>query len=192
MQYFKFLVKDSEQKGFLISDLENHKLKLNHAGFTLIELLMVIAIIGGLAAIFITTFPASQRRSRDTLRRNDLRQYQSALEVYANRNNGFYPSRTTSVQADTTLCNDLGLNNCAADPEDGNNNCTSGICRYFYRSNGTCAAGNACATNYFLYDRLEQPETVTRPFWFACSDGRVGQRDTVPGSGVSCSGVITN
>lgn len=168
---------------------KNYKLLVtNHnKGFTLIELLIVMAVIGGLSTIFIARFPGSQRRARDTLRKNDLRQYQAALEVYANRNNGFYPSRTASVQADTTLCANLGLTDCSPDPRDNRNVCSGNQqCRYFFRSDGTCAAGSPCATNYFLYARLEQPQAATTPIWFACSNGESGEVASIPVAGVTC------
>lgn len=181
------------QKSKLIRIFPNYTTTYNllstiYSGFTLIELLIVIAIMGGLATIFITNFPASQGRARDSLRRNDLKQYQSALEVYANRNNGFYPSRTASVQANTTLCTDLSLpaGDCAADPRDGLSQCSGSLCRYYYRSDGTCTAGTACGINYFLYARLERPRVVATPYWFVCSNGETGEVASVPLIGVAC------
>ncbi len=73
-------------------------------GFTLVELLIVIAVLGVLATIGIMTFPAAQKRARDTRRRSDLKQYQTALELYANRNNSFFYDSAGSIQADTSLC----------------------------------------------------------------------------------------
>src|SRR4030042_3744500 len=60
-------------------------------GFTLIEMLVVMAIISSLSALFITSFPASQRRARDARRRSDLKQYDALLRDYAIRKGGFYP-----------------------------------------------------------------------------------------------------
>src|SRR3989338_2002064 len=87
-------------------------------GFTLIELLVVISIIGILASLAIVSFSGTQKKARDTERKSDLRQYQNALEIFANRNNGLFPSYTNSGGASlsTTLCSDLNLTNCPVDP----------------------------------------------------------------------------
>ena len=145
-------------------------------GFTLIELLIVIAILGGLATMVVVGFPAAQRRARDARRRTDLKQYQVALETYANANNGFYPGRTgIAVKAsDATppphyLCTDLGLSGCPADPRDSQGSCHSGQCMYFYQGNN-CNDGTACATQYTLRGRLEQESG----HWIVCSNGRSG------------------
>lgn len=65
-------------------------LKLEH-GFTLVELLIVITIIGILAAILLANFVGVRQRARDAQRKSDLRQVQSALELYRS-DNGTYPA----------------------------------------------------------------------------------------------------
>ena len=57
---------------------------LDGAGFTLIELIVVIAILGILAGIGLTSFRTSQMKSRDAKRKSDLEQVQRALEMYMN------------------------------------------------------------------------------------------------------------
>lgn len=55
----------------------------NHIrGFTLVELLVVMAIISLLATVILGGFRASQRRSRDTARKSDLKQISNALEMF--------------------------------------------------------------------------------------------------------------
>lgn len=51
-------------------------------GFTLIELLIVIVIIGILSALIMANFVGIRERARDGRRKSDLRQMQSALELY--------------------------------------------------------------------------------------------------------------
>ena len=63
----------------------------NTQGFTLIELLVVIVILSALSVAGISTFAASQKKSRDTRRKSDLAQIAKALEYYAN-DSGSYPS----------------------------------------------------------------------------------------------------
>jgi type II secretion system protein G len=60
-------------------------------GFTLIELLVVVAIIGVLASIVLSSLGEARGRARDARRLNDVRQIQTALEMY-NIDNNRYPS----------------------------------------------------------------------------------------------------
>jgi len=59
-------------------------------GFSLIELLVVISIIGILSAILYANFSEGSAQSRDAQRQSDIRNVQSALELYKNKN-GEYP-----------------------------------------------------------------------------------------------------
>lgn len=61
------------------------------SGFTLIELLVVISIISILASLLLANFVGVRQRGRDAQRKSDLRQVQSALELYRS-DNGKYPS----------------------------------------------------------------------------------------------------
>jgi len=53
-----------------------------HRGFTLIELLVAISIIGILSSFLLANFVGVRQRARDGIRKSDLRQIQSALELY--------------------------------------------------------------------------------------------------------------
>lgn len=59
-------------------------------GFTLIEMLVVIAIISILIGIGINTFTIAQKKARDVRRKADLRNIQTALELYY-QDHGSYP-----------------------------------------------------------------------------------------------------
>lgn len=59
-------------------------------GFTLIELLVVIAIIGILASVLLVNFIGVRQRARDAQRKTQIKQIQSAFEVYRS-DKGQYP-----------------------------------------------------------------------------------------------------
>ncbi len=65
-------------------------------GFTLIELLVVIAIIGLLSTLSVVALNNARSRARDARRVADIKQIQTALELYHNSAN-LYPL-TAAVQ----------------------------------------------------------------------------------------------
>ena len=58
--------------------------KQNQSGFTLMEVLVVIAIIGTLASVVLTTFTTVRKKARDARRIADIRQINSAIQIYLN------------------------------------------------------------------------------------------------------------
>lgn len=67
--------------------------KINKKGFTLIELLVVIAIIGLLSTLAVVSLNNARSKSRDAKRISDIKQIQTALELYYTDNDG-YPNTT--------------------------------------------------------------------------------------------------
>lgn len=125
-------------------------------GFTLVEMLVVVAMVGVLSTVVIIQFTGAQKHARDTKRKEDAVQYQTALEIYANNHANKYPLGTSVVEL-TSICTSLGISNCPADPtQTGNNN-------YKYRGDAT---GNA----YVLFVTTEDP--LNR--WVICSNGNKG------------------
>ena len=68
-------------------------MRQNNKGFTLIELLVVIAIIGLLSTLAVIALNNARQKSRDAKRVSDIKQIQSALEMYYNDVNA-YPDST--------------------------------------------------------------------------------------------------
>ncbi len=138
-------------------------------GFTLIELLVVISLIGLLAALALVSYTGTQKQARDVQRKSDLRQYQNSLEVFANKNDGIYPSYG-SINA-TDLCGLLGLGtNCPDDPR-----VDMAYLPYGFSADGP-GDGSTSATEYVLWAELEN----TDEYWAVCSNGKAGGTD-LPG-----------
>lgn len=74
----------------IIKDLKLKFSKLNR-GFTLVELLIVVAIIGVLSTLLMANFIGVRQKARDAQRKSDIRQIQSALELYRS-DQGSYPA----------------------------------------------------------------------------------------------------
>jgi prepilin-type N-terminal cleavage/methylation domain-containing protein len=68
----------------IIIDKNNLKFMKTKKGFTLIELLVVIAIIGILATIAVVSLQQARQSARDVKRVADVKQMQTALELYFN------------------------------------------------------------------------------------------------------------
>ncbi len=65
-------------------------------GFTLIELLVVIAIIGLLSTLAVVALNNARMKARDARRVSDIKQMQTALELYYNDNNA-YPTPVSNA-----------------------------------------------------------------------------------------------
>ncbi len=64
-------------------------------GFTIVELLIVIAVIAILSGLTMFAYADTQKRSRDSQRRQDIKIIANALELYYS-DNGEYPRITNS------------------------------------------------------------------------------------------------
>jgi prepilin-type N-terminal cleavage/methylation domain-containing protein len=59
-------------------------MKHDKKGFTIIELLVVIAVIGILAVVVVGAVGSARSKGRDSVRKNELHQLETALELYYN------------------------------------------------------------------------------------------------------------
>ena len=71
-------------------------------GFTLIELLVVIAIIGLLSTLAIVALNSARQKSRDAKRVSDIKQVQTALELYYSDNNAYAATAAGDLGEDPT------------------------------------------------------------------------------------------
>lgn len=82
-------------------------MKINKKGFTLIELMVVMTIIAVLSVLIIGAIQAARKASFESQNRGNARTIEVALESYAAKHNGQYPSITdgsfTSVATGTGI-----------------------------------------------------------------------------------------
>ena len=62
---------------------------MNKKGFTLIELLVVVAIIGLLSTLAVVALGNARKKANDAKRLSDVKQVQTALELYYTDNNQY-------------------------------------------------------------------------------------------------------
>lgn len=169
-------------------------------GFTLIELLVVIAIIGLLSTLAVVAMSNARQKARDAKRVSDIKQIQSALDLYATDKNG-YPADGTAAAGGPTLgsaaakcLNDtagFGAAGCAGNVYMANvpSNTTPGGADYVYTSKTANNAGD-CDTgpcvSYSLTFRLEA-DTGELKSTSAANDTPAGKVvcDATPG-GITC------
>ena len=75
----------------------------NKKGFTLVELLVVIAIIGLLSTLAVVALNNARQKSRDARRVSDVKQIQTALELYYNDQGG-YPTQVAGDMTTSFVC----------------------------------------------------------------------------------------
>jgi len=107
-------------------------------GFTLIELLVVIAIIGILATLAVVALQQARKNARDAKRIADVRQMQTALELFFN-DNQYYPNAAVVNNAGGSIATGgvtyMNIIPSAPTPADGT--CNGGTNAYTYVGAGT-------------------------------------------------------
>lgn len=156
------------------------------SGFTLIEILVVVAVIGMLSAVILVSLNQARARGRDARRKADMIQVHKALELYANDNNGAFPStggawwgvsvnggnRTTSgVNAYIPSLTPNYIRVLPTDPR----GITTAWSGYIYRSDGTSFKFVSHDTGPESFPTAGQPfYDPCRPTWaWAVSSGNV-------------------
>lgn len=139
--------------------------KRSASGFTLIELLVVIAIISILTGLVGSNFIRSRVRARDTERRSNLKDIQTALELYLNDHGQYPPSTIPSQVGNSRIMSLEWGNDTFNNAEDGHpetiympvlpGDPSAPGAQYYYEVND-------CFTKYRLYAWLENEEDTDR------------------------------
>lgn len=118
-------------------------------GFTLIEMLVVVAIMAILTSVASVNFIGTRQRGRDSQRKSNLRQIQSALELYR-ADQGVYPATASFPACNGQLVSGttVYMQRVPCDPQGGN---------YQYQ-----APGAAPNTTYCLRACLENAQDPQR------------------------------
>lgn len=116
--------------------------KINKRGFTLIELLVVIAIIGLLSTLAVVSLNNARQKSRDARRVSDVKQVQTALELYYNDAGG-YPNTGDADSGDTiSYGGTTYMNSVPTAPTPSDGDCTTADNTYSYTVVGSNTSYN--------------------------------------------------
>lgn len=138
-------------------------MKNNKQGFTLIELLVVIAIIGLLSTLSIVALNSARARSRDARRVSDIKQIQTALEMYYNVANQ-YP-------AAGTLANDLSTSTSPAIKFGGTSFMTAWPVAPTPFDNSTATAHCNAGNNTYVYTQTSSGASYTLTYCLGAETG---------------------
>ncbi|MEK7193911.1 MAG: type II secretion system protein [Patescibacteria group bacterium] len=85
-------------------------------GFTLVEVLIVVAIIGLLSSVILVGLGGFRSRGRDARRIADLREVQSALEIYYTKNQQYPVAASWGELSQTLTTAEIGVVQVPRDP----------------------------------------------------------------------------
>ncbi len=114
-------------------------------GFTLIELLTVIAIIAILTGLFTVSYLTVRQRGRDAQRKSDIKQIQSALELYRSDNDS-YPDNATfqALTCGQSFSSASGVKYMNKLPCDPSGTVSSPVPYYYYQVSSTSYVVASC------------------------------------------------
>ncbi len=129
----------------------------NRKGFTLVELLVVIAIIGLLSTLAVISLNSAREKARDATRISDVRQLQTAMELWFDSNSQSYDLGATCEDQAVSGCTTL---NAVASNIDQLNDPSFGtgadpLCSASQAENCNYAFGSTDVNTYIVHFFLE-------------------------------------
>jgi len=122
------------------------------SGFTLIELLVVIAIIGLLSTLTIIALNQARARSRDARRLADIKQIQTALEMYYS-DTGSYPALISMADGNIATGAVVYMDIVPKPPTPADNSTCAGTTLYTYLATNINGAMNGSYTLQYCLGR---------------------------------------
>ena len=118
-------------------------MKNNKKGFTLIELLVVIAIIGLLSTLSILALNSARARARDAKRIADVKQIQTALEMFYNDTGDYPTAASTTPGAAISSANGTYMKAIPTPPTPHDGGCPAANAYTYTYTAGTGGTGSA-------------------------------------------------
>lgn len=157
------------------------------SAFTLIELLVVIAIIGILATVSIISLTNARAKSRDAKRAGDMKQIQTALELFFNDKNR-YPTAeewsTGQIYSTTSNATSTYMQIIPSAPTPNDGSCTSG-------QNSINYMPTADGSSYSISFCLGNTTGALTPGPKCLTPGGIVDVDCTPGGGISACSAST-
>jgi len=159
------------------------KLK-NKSGFTLVELLVVIAIIAILATLAIVALQQARKSARDAKRIADVRQMQTALELYFNDWGQYPPNIDGSISSGTYIY----MNQVPTAPTPADGSCENASNTYAYNPIDSGGYNASYELSFCLGSQVGSLSagTQTATPGGIISDGGSGGGSTPPPAGFDC------
>lgn len=151
-------------------------MKTYKGGFTLIELLIVIAIIGILSSVVLSSLTTARTNAFDSKVKSQLSNIRAAAELY-------YNSRLNYGSVTTWVSNGTGTNGCQAGMFTDTTSGLSGLTiSANYPTGENAIVCNSTGKAYAVSDNL----AATSTFWCIDSTGSSKQESTALGTSTVC------
>jgi len=142
------------------------------SAFSLIEILVVIAIIAILTTLLVPNYIESRQRAKDVQRKSDLKQMQTALELYKqNQNPQLYPS-PTQIPAPCQIWQQSTIVYMNKVPKDPSSSCASPVPYYYANTNDDVLFDASTYELYSCLDNVGDIDAVDCPGSYTCASGK--------------------